>query len=143
MSAYAASMAAVLGLVRSLAIEGAPRGIAVNCIAPYAVTQMTRDHMSAAQAAGFPADLVAPFVCWLASAGCGVNGEVFVAGGGAFRRSYTGESETVLPGELSDAALAALGPRLAALETVRRYARSTDAFASLARELKFDGAPPA
>jgi NAD(P)-dependent dehydrogenase (short-subunit alcohol dehydrogenase family) len=40
-AAYASSKAALLGLMRTLAIEGASSGVNANAIAPYAVTRLT------------------------------------------------------------------------------------------------------
>jgi len=77
-SAYAAAKAAILGLTNTLAIEGARYGVAVNAVAPGALTRMTGDvlgHDSAtAEAFGWSGDelearmgshQVAPVVAYL------------------------------------------------------------------------------
>ena len=87
LTAYAASKAALIGLMRSLAQEGAPRGVYCNTICPYASTQMTAAHASPEFAAAMPPDLVAPMVLYLASEQTRLNGRVIVAGKGAFRRA--------------------------------------------------------
>src|SRR3546814_13588295 len=60
LSAYGASKSAVDGLVRTLASEGAGRGIAVNAVSPYALSQMTAAHIRGEMAEGFTPDRVAP-----------------------------------------------------------------------------------
>ena len=45
LSAYASSKAALIGLARSLAAEGASRDLYCNAIAPYAATRMTAAHV--------------------------------------------------------------------------------------------------
>ena len=62
-AAYSSSKAALLGLAKSLAIEGAPRGVLVNAIAPYAVTQMTRPWFPETHQRRF---LQSPWQPWLA-----------------------------------------------------------------------------
>jgi NAD(P)-dependent dehydrogenase (short-subunit alcohol dehydrogenase family) len=95
LSAYGAAKAAVEGLTRSLAAEGANRNISVNAISPYAFSQMTADHMSPAMAERFGPEQVVPMVLWLASEQCTANGEVIVAGAGQFRRGYCVETPSV------------------------------------------------
>jgi NAD(P)-dependent dehydrogenase (short-subunit alcohol dehydrogenase family) len=85
--------AAVIGLVRALAIEGRRHGVRVNAIAPYGYSQMTAPYMPATWVAFDPA-LVAPLVGWLCQRiGCDVTGEVLVSGGGLVRRAGVGETD--------------------------------------------------
>lgn len=95
LAAYAASKAAVIGLMRTLAIEGASCGIRVNAILPYAYSQMTAPHMDGAMAGAMDPALVAPIVSWLASETCDVNGEVLVAGGGRIARAAAVETASI------------------------------------------------
>ena len=87
LSSYSAAKAAVVGLARALAQEGRSRGILVNAVAPYASTQMTAAHATPEFEATMDAALVAPLVALLVSDACRVNGQVIVAGKGAFRRA--------------------------------------------------------
>ena len=88
MAAYSASKAAVIGLMRVIALEGASKGVHANAVAPYALTGMTENYVDDATAAAMPADLVAPVVSWLVSEGCPLNGETLVAGAGRVRPAY-------------------------------------------------------
>jgi len=83
--AYSASKAALIGLMHSLSLEGAPRNVRVNAIAPYAATQMTVKHLSDEVSAAMLPEQVAPVVAWLASGA--VSGETLVAGGGYVARA--------------------------------------------------------
>ena len=85
MAAYSASKAAVIGLMRVIALEGASKGVHANAVAPYALTDMTEKYVDDETAAAMPAELVAPVVSWLVSAGCQLNGETLVAGAGKVR----------------------------------------------------------
>ncbi len=97
LSAYAASKAALIGLARSLAQEGAARDLFCNAIAPYAATRMTAAHTRDADAIALMApELVAPLVSMLVSEHSRVNGQVIVAGRGWARRSAMVELEPLV-----------------------------------------------
>jgi NAD(P)-dependent dehydrogenase (short-subunit alcohol dehydrogenase family) len=91
LSAYAASKAALIGLARTLAAEGASRDVFCNAIAPYAATRMTESHLDAAAREAMAPERVAPLVADLVSASSRRNGEVIVAGLGWARRATTVE----------------------------------------------------
>lgn len=91
LSAYSASKAALIGLARTLAAEGASRDVFCNAIAPYAATRMTAAHLGAAAREQMSPAQVAPLVADLVDAGCRINGQVIVAGLGAARRATTVE----------------------------------------------------
>lgn len=91
LSAYAASKAALIGLARTLAAEGASRDVFCNAIAPYAATRMTEAHLGAVPREAMSPELVAPLVAALVDARSRVNGEVIVAGLGWARRAATVE----------------------------------------------------
>lgn len=97
LSAYAAAKAALIGLARSLAQEGAARDLFCNAIAPYAATRMTAAHTQDADAlATMAPERVAPLVSMLVSEHSRVNGQVLVAGRGWARRCATVELEPLL-----------------------------------------------
>src|SRR6185437_13188500 len=111
LSAYATSKGGLLAFGRSLAAEGAGKGVLTNMLLPYALTQMTDDGMPASARPRLDPDLVAPVLTALASPECRLNGEYLVTGGGRLRRASVVEWGTVLlpngPG-LSPAQLHAL-----------------------------------
>lgn len=104
-AAYSSSKAALLGLVKALAIEGASHGVLVNAIAPYAVTQLTRPWFPEQQLQEFSPDAVAGLVGWLVSEQCELNGETLVAGANHARRVQTLETESIALGEDPQAAI--------------------------------------
>ncbi len=95
LSAYSASKAALIGLARTLAAEGASRDVLCNAIAPYAATRMTEAHLGAAAREQMSPVQVAPLVADLVDASCRINGQVIVAGLGAARRAATVELDGV------------------------------------------------
>ena len=96
LSAYAASKGGLLAFGRTLAAEGASRGVLTNMLLPYALTQMTEDGTPASVRPRLNPDLVAPVLTALASPQCGLNGEYLVTGGGRLRRASVVEWGTVL-----------------------------------------------
>ena len=133
LSAYAASKGGLLAFGRSLAAEGAGKGVLTNMLLPYALTQMTEDGMPSEARGRMDPDLVAPVLTALASPECRLNGEYLVTGGGRLRRASVVEWGTVLlpngpdlsPGQLS-ALLAESGRG-----EPREYRVSVDAFNDL------------
>lgn len=95
MAAYASSKAALIGLVRGLAVEGAARGVRINAIAPYALTAMTESFVAPEVAARMEPAAVAPLVSWLVSEACDVTGQVLVAAGGLVRAARAVEGPPV------------------------------------------------
>ncbi|WP_396655736.1 SDR family NAD(P)-dependent oxidoreductase [Microbacterium sp.] len=85
---YSSGKAAVIGLGRTLAIEGARSGIRVNLVSPGAATAMTAavvpEHLHAAMSP----ERVAPMVAYLAHETCAVTGEIFHAVGGHYARNF-------------------------------------------------------
>lgn len=96
LSAYAASKGGLLAFGRSLAAEGAGKGVLTNLLLPYALTQMTDDGMPSAARRAMDPDLVAPVLTALSSPGCRLNGEYIVTGGGRLRRASVVEWGTVI-----------------------------------------------
>mgnify|MGYP002630365424 CR=1 FL=1 len=100
-AAYAAAKAGIMGMTKTLAIEGRRYGINVNAIAPGALTRMTGDVLGddSPTAALFGldgADLeqqmgphqVAPAVVYLAHRSCTLTGEMLSASGGRVGRAF-------------------------------------------------------
>lgn len=100
MAAYSASKAALIGLMRVIALEGASRGVYCNAIAPFAATGMTGDYLDADMAARMAPERVAPVASWLMAPDCPLNGETLTAGAGRVRRTarVEGRGLEFLPG---------------------------------------------
>lgn len=135
-SAYAASKGAVIALAKTVAIEGAPRGVYTNTLLPYATTQMTAHGMDQRYAALMAAESVAPVAAALVHPRGQLNGMTVVAGADGVRYAETSEGATArFPGgDLEPEELAGL------LKESREGARHTfaeaqDAFQSLAADL--------
>ena len=90
LSAYAASKGGLLAFGRSLAAEGAGKGVLTNMLLPYALTQMTEDGMPSEARGRMDPDLVAPVLTALASPECRLNGEYLVTGGGRLTQGIGG-----------------------------------------------------
>jgi NAD(P)-dependent dehydrogenase (short-subunit alcohol dehydrogenase family) len=88
---YAAAKMGLVGLVKSIALEGIGYGVRCNAVAPVAYTRMTKDLMGDAAAVLDPA-LVAPVVGYLAHQQCVVNGEILSTHRGHVSRVFVGET---------------------------------------------------
>jgi NAD(P)-dependent dehydrogenase (short-subunit alcohol dehydrogenase family) len=87
---YASAKGAVVGFMRSLAIEGAEHGILVNTISPVGYTRMhpaagSRTSEADGKAAT-PVEAVAPAIVWLASDGCSETNRIYNVEAGAIQR---------------------------------------------------------
>jgi NAD(P)-dependent dehydrogenase (short-subunit alcohol dehydrogenase family) len=86
MPAYSVAKAGLIGLTRSLANEGAPHGITVNCLMPIGYTRSaalnphedTRRWMEE----NFPPSACSPVACWLVHDDVDVSGRIVTAGAG-------------------------------------------------------------
>ena len=87
---YSTAKAALLGLTRTLAIEGDHVGITANAVMPSAYTRLTaqvpNEPLRQFLEDRFPVSRVAPFVAWLAHEQTKVNGETFTVGAGRAAR---------------------------------------------------------
>lgn len=81
---YAAAKLGLVGLVNTLAIEGAKYGITANAVSPVAATRMTSGMLPDGEL--FDPAFVSPVVVYLSSEECETTGEIIRAGGGTISR---------------------------------------------------------
>jgi NAD(P)-dependent dehydrogenase (short-subunit alcohol dehydrogenase family) len=83
---YSAAKLGLVGLTRTLAIEGAKYNIVANAIAPVAKSRMTEDIMPPQLLEALEPHNVSPLVGFLASEDCTDTGRIFSVGGGYIAR---------------------------------------------------------
>lgn len=93
-SAYAAAKLGLVGLMNSLAKEGARNDIRVNAISPGATTRMTEAMLTREQIELFAPERVSAAVCYLASADAPTR-TIVTAGGGTYAVARFYETEGV------------------------------------------------
>jgi NAD(P)-dependent dehydrogenase (short-subunit alcohol dehydrogenase family) len=81
---YAAAKMALVGLMNTLALEGASKNVKVNTLAPVAATRMTQPLMPDDLLAAMVASYVTPVVAWFCAEECTASGAVVEAGAGHF-----------------------------------------------------------
>ena len=106
-SAYSAAKMALVGLMQTLALEGARHGIHVNCLAPSAATQMTDGLFSPEDLAALVPHHVSPAVVALASAAAPTK-QIVLAGAGSFEQAYVTMTQGVFLGDRENPAQAIL-----------------------------------
>jgi hypothetical protein len=109
-SHYSLNKAALIGFMRALSLEGAPHGINVNVLLPFAVTDMlaaavkngvTLVNNGEQLAHHLGPDKIWPVAGWLAHHECDVTGELLTAGGGHFSRVFMAQTRGHYDAQLS------------------------------------------
>jgi NAD(P)-dependent dehydrogenase (short-subunit alcohol dehydrogenase family) len=100
---YGAAKMALVGLMQTLALEGAKDGIRVNCLAPTAATRMTEGLMPPAVLEKLAPQAVTPGLIHLVSADAPTRA-ILCAGAGTFERAYVTMTQGVHIGSGPDAA---------------------------------------
>ncbi|MEM7300406.1 MAG: SDR family NAD(P)-dependent oxidoreductase [Pseudomonadota bacterium] len=91
---YGAAKSGLVGLMNTLAIEGAKNNIHTNCISPTAATRMTEDVMTPEMLELLDPEFVSPAVLFLASKEA-PNRTILLAGGGCYTVAKLMEAEGV------------------------------------------------
>jgi Dehydrogenases with different specificities (related to short-chain alcohol dehydrogenases) len=102
-SNYGAAKMALVGLMQTLAIEGARSNIRVNCLAPSAATGMTNEVYTKDALAGLGAEMVSPAVVALAAEDAPTR-RIVLAGAGSFEQANITMTEGVFLGARADSA---------------------------------------
>jgi NAD(P)-dependent dehydrogenase (short-subunit alcohol dehydrogenase family) len=97
---YGAAKAGLVGLTRSLAVEGRKVGISVNAISPMASTRMTQDLLGENGELLAP-EQVSPVVAFLCHRDCGISGQVISVGGGHVSAVVTSVTRGITERELA------------------------------------------
>ena len=106
LTSYGAAKGGIIGMARNLATSGAPDGITVNMVAPYALTRMADpdlpvNRLARAEVADSDdtgvfqrllPEYVSAVVAFLAHESCPVTGEIYSAGGGLVARMFIAET---------------------------------------------------
>ncbi|MBS1693709.1 MAG: SDR family NAD(P)-dependent oxidoreductase [Actinobacteria bacterium] len=83
---YGAAKLGLVGLINTLAQEGAKYNIKANALAPLAATRMTEDILAPDVLQSLRPEFVAPVVAYLCTEEVPDTGSVFIAGGGKVQR---------------------------------------------------------
>jgi NAD(P)-dependent dehydrogenase (short-subunit alcohol dehydrogenase family) len=83
---YGAAKLGLVGLINTLALEGAKYNIHANAVAPVAATRMTQDLLPPEVLEKLKPEFVAPVVAYLCTEESSDTGSVFVVGGGKVQR---------------------------------------------------------
>lgn len=100
---YGAAKMALVGLMQTLAIEGAKDNIHVNCLAPTAATRMTEGLMPEEVLARLKPESVTPGLLYLVSDAAPTRA-ILCAGAGTFERAYITMTNGVYVGDSAEAA---------------------------------------
>jgi NAD(P)-dependent dehydrogenase (short-subunit alcohol dehydrogenase family) len=90
---YGAAKLGLVGLINTLAQEGAKYNIKANAVAPIAATRMTEDILPAEVLQKLTPEYVAPVVAYLCTEEVPDSASVFIAGGGKVQRAALFQNE--------------------------------------------------
>jgi NAD(P)-dependent dehydrogenase (short-subunit alcohol dehydrogenase family) len=89
---YTAAKSGIVGLMNTLAIEGAPYNVLANTVAPVAYTRMSAYVFGPELAERLPPGFVSDLVVYLASEQCSITHEVIEAALGRYARVFVGRT---------------------------------------------------
>jgi NAD(P)-dependent dehydrogenase (short-subunit alcohol dehydrogenase family) len=141
---YAASKGALIALALTMAHELRRAEVGVNVLTPYAATQMTPEALNSEVGEMLTPQAAAPMAVWLTSPRCRDTGQVWVAGGGWFRRAQIEENPGggVAAGQVTTADwIEAHLDELSDMSEARGYFGAEAAFADLAARVMGQAEP--
>jgi NAD(P)-dependent dehydrogenase (short-subunit alcohol dehydrogenase family) len=97
---YSAAKLGLVGLINTLAQEGAKYNIKTNAVAPIAATRMTEDILPPEVFAKLTPEYVAPVVAYLCSEEVPETASVFIVGGGKVQRAALFQNDGVTFSEI-------------------------------------------
>jgi NAD(P)-dependent dehydrogenase (short-subunit alcohol dehydrogenase family) len=92
---YGAAKLGLVGLINTLAQEGAKYNIKTNALAPIAATRMTEDILPPEVLQNLTPEFVAPVVAYLCTEEVPDTGSIFIVGGGKVQRTALFQNEGV------------------------------------------------
>ncbi|MDT5251468.1 MAG: hypothetical protein QOH07_408, partial [Mycobacterium sp.] len=92
---YGAAKLGLVGLINTLAQEGAKYNIKTNAVAPIAATRMTEDILPPEVLKNLTPEFVAPVVAYLSTEEVPDTGSIFIVGGGKVQRAALFQNEGV------------------------------------------------
>jgi NAD(P)-dependent dehydrogenase (short-subunit alcohol dehydrogenase family) len=92
---YGAAKLGLVGLINTLAQEGAKYNIKANALAPIAATRMTEDILPPEVLQNLTPEFVAPVVAYLSTEEVPDTGSIFIVGGGKVQRAALFQNEGV------------------------------------------------
>ena len=92
---YGAAKLGLVGLINTLAQEGAKYNIKTNALAPIAATRMTEDILPPEVLKNLTPEYVAPVVAYLCTEEVPDTGSIFIVGGGKVQRTALFQNEGV------------------------------------------------
>jgi NAD(P)-dependent dehydrogenase (short-subunit alcohol dehydrogenase family) len=93
---YGAAKLGLVGLINTLAQEGAKYNIKTNAVAPIAATRMTEDILPPEVLKNLTPDFVAPVVAYLCTEEVPDTDSIFIVGGGKVQRTALFQNEGVI-----------------------------------------------
>ena len=136
-SNYSAAKAGIIGLAKTLAIEGKKHDIKVNSICPGAYTEMSAALMDQSIIDDMSTDKVSPVAAWLCHEACPDSGAIIEAAGGWIAKVRCEYNEMSLDGDFSIENIRDIWPELSAFETkVTHPSKLSDSMRSIAGHIK-------
>lgn len=143
-SAYGAAKAAILGLTRAIALEGAEFGIKCNAISPSAATRgvavFPESEVKRFLIEYLPPERAAVAVGYLAHEECSISGECIVSGGGRIARMFIGQTYGHVDPGITIEGLRDNLPKIMDTAKFEILKSNTEAIQLCARQLGFENA---